>query len=284
MPLQDYQISIPGLTIGPGTDHILVGWTGYGVPSMRNSDDPVPQDDGTWTGPDYLDARELGLTVITRGDSPDDVVQNAEALLAAWSLDTASDGYGARMQLNLKMPGIDERIIFGRPRRARLETQRIVGTNIASELEFYCPDPLWYSADLHSQGFSLSEPASGRGYDRDYDYGYGGATDSGIEQLTNAGSRGVWPSAVIEGPVVNPRIENITTGQTVQFTITMESGQTLELDFKEKTVLLNGTSSRYFTKSGEWFKLAPGANDVRFASGSYDAGAALTMTWRDAWV
>lgn len=284
MALEDYQISIPNLTIGPGTDYILVEWTGYGVPGMRNSDDPVPQDDGSWTGPDYLNSRDLGLTVIIRGATPDAAVVNAEALLAAWNLETTLDGYGSRMQLNLKMPGIDERIIYGRPRRADLRTARIVGTNIAAQLEFFCPDPLWYSLVEHSQQFVLSEPASGRGYNRAYNYGYGGATDSGIESLTNAGARGVWPTAVIEGPAVNPRIENLDTGQTLTFTITLLAGETLTVDFKKKTVLLDGTASRYYTKSGEWFKLAPGANNIRFASGSYSSSAVLTMTWRDAWV
>lgn len=284
MSLQDYQIAIPGLTIGPGTPYILTEWSGYGVPAVRTSDDPVPQDDGSWTGPDYLDSRELTLSVVVRGDTPEDTVANAEALLAAWNLDTSQDGYGARMPLTLKMPGIDERVIFGRPRRAQLETTRIVGTNVVADLEFFCPDPLWYSSSLRTQVFSLSEPASGRGYNRSYDYGYGGATDSGIENLTNAGSRAVWPIAVIEGPVVNPRIENIDTGQTLALSYTLLAGETLELDFQAKTVLLNGTASRYYAKSGEWFKLAPGANNIRFVSGSYDAGAVLIMSWRDAWV
>lgn len=284
MPLEDYQISIPNLTIGPGTDYILVEWTGYGVPGMRTSDDPVPQDDGSWTGPDYLTSRDLGLTIIIRGSTPDEAVQNAEALLTAWNLDTSIDGYGSRMQMNLKMPGIDERIIRGRPRRADLRTARIVGTNIAAELEFFCPDPLWYSVTEHTQAFSLSEPETGRGYDRGYDYGYGGATTSGIELLNNAGSRGVWPTATIAGPVVNPYIQNLDTGQTLTFTITLAADETLVVDFAEKTVLLDGTSSRYFTKSGEWFKLAVGDNNIRFGSGSYDAAATLTMAWRDAWV
>lgn len=284
MTVTDYQIEIPGLVIGPGTPYILTGWDGYGVPSMRTSDDPAPQADGVWTGPDYLDGRNLTLRVTARGDTPEAAVAAAEALIAAWHLDTVQDGYRARLPLTLKMPGLAPRVIFGRPRRATFAVERIVGGNVSGTLEFFCPEPLWRSADEWSQALTLAAATTGRSYNRGYDYGYGGSVTSDAAVCVNNGSRAVSPGIVIQGPVTNPRIQSLTADATLWFQITLGAGEELHINFEERTVRLGANgASRYNTKRGDWFMLAPGANTLRFGSASYSSGASATVSWRDAW-
>lgn len=283
MAVQDYQMEFAGLQIGPGTPYILRRWEGYGVPDFRNSDDPAPLQDGVWTGPDYHGGRMLRIEVTARGATPEDAVANAEALFSAWYLDTEADGYGARLPLQLKMPGLSTRTAFGRPRRVVAAVERIVGCNVPCSMEFFMPDPFWYGA-VSMRSFVLAEPAGGYGYDKEYDYGYGGAADSGLGICVNGGNRATWPVFTITGPVTNPRIENLTLGKTLRFQISLSPGQELTINSQDKTVILDGAASRYFTKSGDWFQLAPGANSLRFASTSYDPDAGLTVTWRDAWI
>lgn len=284
MTLADYQMEFQALVLGPGTDYIITEWTGLGTPEYRTSDDRIPLDHGVWTGPEYLEGRSVTLRTVVRGDSEALVTQNADALLQAWYLDTRDDGYGTNEPLKVKLPGRDERWLFGRPRRVMMETSGIKGTNIPSSLEFFASDPRWYSATEHSTSIAYNSAASGRAYDRAYDYGYGGAGQSNAVQILNAGSFPTRPHVRIDGPVTNPYIINETAGKTLQLTYTLPAGEYLDVDFADRTVMLNGTASRYYVKSGDWFELAPGNNDIRFGVGSTSGAPTAVMTWRDAWL
>lgn len=288
MPLNDYQMEA-GVTMGPGTNYIIENWDGYGSTAYRTSDDPAPLDHGEWTGPEYLTGRSLTLDVVVRGDTEEEAVTNADLLIGAWYLDTRTDGYGATLPLTVKLPGRDERILFGRPRRIKCDTDKISGTNVPAKLEYFAPDPRWYSSTLHSQGITYNSSASGRGYNspasgRSYDYGYGGGGQSNAVTITNAGTFNTLPSVRITGPAVNPYIFNETTGETLYLTYSLPSGEYLDINFKNRTVLLNGTASRYYAKSGEWFELVPGANQIRFGLSTTDWTPQVSMTWRDAWL
>jgi len=92
-----------------------------------------------------------------------------------------------------------------------------------------------------------------------------------------------WPTFRVNGPVTNPYLENITTGEFLYITYTLGVGEWLDIDFKDKTVLLNGESSRYYTKSGTWWMLQPGDNNVRLG-GTTTGSPSATVSWRDAWL
>jgi hypothetical protein len=282
MSTTDYTIELGSLLMGPGTDYIITKWEGYGISSFRTSDDPAPLQHGTWTGPEYLPGRDVTIDVLVRGDSAEDVVTSLEALLAAWYLDTTVDGYGTKLPLQVKIPGLDERYLYGRPRRAKVATDRIVGANAQVSLEFFGSDPRWYSATLHTETINGGSAATGYGYAKAYDYGYGGGAGN-LVVATNAGSFPTTPSVTIYGPVTNPYIENTTTGETVYFDITLGVGETLVVDFTDKTVLLGGTTSRYNTKRGTWWALVPGNNSIRLGGTSAGTPTA-SVSWRDAWV
>jgi hypothetical protein len=283
MPLNDYQFQIGDLVLGGvGNDYIVHEWEGLGIPDIRRSDSLRPQDHGSFMGPDYLETRSIQLDVTVRGDTPEDVVANLDALMREWYVDSTVD-INVTKPLTFKLPGQSERIVFGRPRRASFSAARIIGGRASGSLEYFASDPRFYSAVEHSAGLSLPTAVSGRGYDKSFDYGYGGGT-GGVVVVTNSGTFPTRPRLVINGPVTNPFVENQTTGQTISFAITLTSGEHLDIDFDERTVLLNGTASRFYTKTGSWWELAAGDNSVRFGAGVADPLASATIYWRDAWL
>jgi hypothetical protein len=284
MPLDDYQFGIGDLVLGgQGNDYIVHGWSGFGSPAVRVSDMVRPIDHGVFYGPDFFTARTLTIDVTVRGDTPEEVVTNVDALLEEWYVDSRTD-VDVVKALSVVLPGQDARRLHGRPRRSTLDPRRIIGNRCSGTLEYHAADPRWYSDTEHSAGFTLGTATTGRSYNKSFNYGYGGAGSSGTVQIDNAGNFLTRPNLTINGPVTNPFFENITAGKTITFTITLALGESLVVNFDARTVLLNGTASRYFTKSGDWWELAAGINDVRFGASAFDAAATATLYWRDAWL
>jgi hypothetical protein len=109
---------------------------------------------------------------------------------------------------------------------------------------------------------------------------------TGQANITNAGDVDTWPRFRINGPIVNPRVLNNTTGLQVAFTYTLAAGEFLDYFPSLGRVLLGGVTDRYVAydrpNSTPW-TLPPGVSDVRLLSTSYSVGANLTIYWRDAW-
>jgi hypothetical protein len=83
----------------------------------------------------------------------------------------------------------------------------------------------------------------------------------------------------IPGPVVNPTITNVTTGSVFQYTGTLSSTQTLEVDLMAKTAFLNGVSViANVTSSSLYFK--SGVNRVSYTTNNADAPDA-TIKWQE---
>ncbi len=84
--------------------------------------------------------------------------------------------------------------------------------------------------------------------------------------------------------LTNPRLELFDSGQELVFDLALAPGQQLWIDFKAKTVKLNGTTSRSGSlrrPDSNWWAIPPGSHAVRFAG----AGAAtIEVRSRSAWV
>jgi hypothetical protein len=284
MPLSDYQLQIgtTGLTLGAGTDYIVHAWGELGLPTLRVSDRTRPFQHGSFFGPEYIDARPIQIDLTIRGDDDEDCMANVDALVEAWYIDARADqDYDVQTTLSVKLPGQDERFLYGRPRRSSIDISRIIAGKATATLEFLASDPRWLGSILNEATLNVAEPASGRGYDRGFDYGYGGGSSNAVT-CTNEGNFPTTPTLRLDGPLTNPSVANETTGKSLELTYTLLTGEYLEIDFRDRTILLNGTASRYYTKSGDWWELIAGDNTVRLSTDSGDGNA--TLSWRDAWL
>jgi hypothetical protein len=104
--------------------------------------------------------------------------------------------------------------------------------------------------------------------------------------VANNGSATSWPILQLTGPGTNPTIRNYTTGQQIAFGVTLGSTDTLLIDTFNRTILLNGQPA-YQTldfANTDWWGLAPGDNRLLLSFSDFNAGANMSIQWRDAWI
>lgn len=158
---------------------------------------------------------------------------------------------------------------------------------VAAPIEFdlIAANPVWKVAtDGGDAPLEIGLPTgevTGRTYDKTYDYDYGAVVQPGGSGVAfNRGDREAWPVFEIVGPVPAPIISNDTTGRMFALNQDVPAGETVTID--SRTGLI--TPSSYSTV-GRAFPLAPGANTIRWRSGTgvYEPDALLRVTWRSTW-
>ena len=98
----------------------------------------------------------------------------------------------------------------------------------------------------------------------------------GITTVTVDGVDSAEPIWTVTGPATNPTLTNITTGQTIEWTGTVPSGQTLIVNMDEMTASLEGANVFQFI-TGTWITLQAGNNRVSYAAtGATDPS---TLSW-----
>ena len=98
-----------------------------------------------------------------------------------------------------------------------------------------------------------------------------------------------WPQLTLHGPITDPIISNITTGQSIVLNGELEAGQTLVIDPRRRTVLLDGdpAESRYHWSDGAattWWALIPGSNHLGLLGTGTDTTTRLGVLWRDGYL
>ncbi len=89
------------------------------------------------------------------------------------------------------------------------------------------------------------------------------------------------------GPVSNPVIENLTTGEKIQITRQILAGETLEINtaFGSKSIIIEdalGTRSNafhYVSDDTELWQLIPGENEISYAATEEAGDAAVTLRY-----
>lgn len=98
----------------------------------------------------------------------------------------------------------------------------------------------------------------------------------GVTTVTVDGVDSAEPIWTVTGPATNPTLTNITTGQTIEWTGTVPSGQTLIVNMDEMTASLEGANVFQFI-TGTWITLQAGNNRVSYAATG--ATGPSTLSW-----
>ena len=157
--------------------------------------------------------------------------------------------------------------------------------------QFVVPSGVLESAALHTSSVNASgDGTAGRTYDLVHDRTYPTTTPSGEVLVMNAGDRDVYPLLRLYGPWSGvTRIENRLTDQALVFDgESVTAGDFLEIDTRERTILLNGdpANNRYHRLSfpdSAWWTLRPGAQRIRFVPTTFTVPANARIIWRDAY-
>jgi hypothetical protein len=118
--------------------------------------------------------------------------------------------------------------------------------------------------------------------------GLGFAPTTGGALLTNnIGNYETNPVFTIKGPVTNPTITLLSTGEFFTLNMTLTGSDTIVIDMQQGTVVLNGTTTRYGSVAvgSSWFGLPPGSSTVKLSStdSSYPVGNQFRVDYRSAW-
>lgn len=109
----------------------------------------------------------------------------------------------------------------------------------------------------------------------------------GLMIVNNLGNTDSPPILRLRGPMKNPTITHLDTGEKLVLNYTLLAGQTLDLDCRDATIVLDGETNRYsaldFVQS-DWWKLAPGINQIQLTCTDWDEGAALVIYWNHAFI
>lgn len=97
----------------------------------------------------------------------------------------------------------------------------------------------------------------------------------GITTVTVDGVDSAEPIWTVTGPATNPTLTNITTGQTIEWTGTVPSGQTLIVNMDEMTASLEGANVFQFI-TGTWITLQAGNNRISYSATGATAPSILS--------
>lgn len=287
--LADGQYAYRGTVFGKNTDYPLSIAQIEGLEGFDTvvGDQPLPRGHGNVPGKHFAAARQLLAPFVIARDTRTDV-ETAVRALADLFLVSEEDLF----DLEFKKQGQPQRLVRCRPTRFGRGDTRL-GLRADPKVLLAAPDPRIYSAEEHSVSVPVYAPSGGA---VDYPIDYPIEWASGIAQqavATNAGNADAYPLVRFYGPdtgtLTAVLLENLTTGEQLEISATVTSGQILAFD---GTAYVTGNgdlvvgiddASRY----GDWeqprvpFRLQPGDNDLRFTPTGSATSVPCVVTWRD---
>lgn len=270
-----------------GVDEVegLSTWVG------RVGDQELPRGHGSVPGDHYVAARQILFKLWP------DVTTLAEAEAAvAWILETFAVR-GADATLEFARRGQPDRYVNCRPVAVSNPETAIASLDPVIGVLLTAADPRIYSVEEHQEIVPLYTPSGGALNYPVTNYPKNWSAGAVAEQVAhNAGSADAHPLVRFYGPIVGTvtgvELTNLTTGDTLEITATVATGQILTYDGHadatkngDLVVHLDGT-----TRYADWeqprttFRLQPGDNVLRFTVTGTSTDAECLVTWHDTWL
>jgi phage-related protein len=268
---------------GAGSPYQILSVDGLeSLPGIRNQDDNRGYHDGMFTGRDFLSGRTISIIFNTFGDNLGSAQTNYNTIQSVLLPQTSGT-----TPLFFKFPNspASEQFVDARVRalRTTVDPNYTYGY-ITSMVEFFCPDPNYYDSNLQTAVMSFS-PILGRTYNKTFDYNYGGGSSVITTTISNIGWATTYPTITITGPITNPIIGDLTSGDVLNFTGTYSALDVLEIDLYNQLVTLNGSAARNLLISGTWFDAPPGNSLYYFTgTGTLVGTTQATVSWYSAYI
>ncbi|MER7070973.1 hypothetical protein [Terrabacter sp. NPDC000476] len=232
----------------------VTGMTGWLTKSMRRERKSRSGDDGDWTSSGTVDGKTITITGQAVYDSAQDAAVDRRLMLAlggrGLSELVVSDALGSLSAL-VEVDAMDVSVVRD--------------TMLVFTITVHAPDPLLYGAPV-----SLSAGASGallgtgrvwpRAWPRDWGNPVGAPPNSII--VPNDGSVPYWPILRVNGPVDSAgfTVSVDETGDSLTYAGPLLDGQWVDIDCRNRRVLINGNLSHLYkvTFRGRWLAVPVG--------------------------
>lgn len=280
--MREAAFTIDGFAFGDGTDYLLTQPVKGlpGGPAIRQSSAYRPQQDGAYAGSGFYGSRDLTFAGLIVNDPG-----GWDALFELESALTAHLEPKAPVLLEATLAG--GRLIQTNVRATSPVTivERNVSTVADWQAQLVADDPRLYAGGAPS--VAAASVASGGGIGLTFPMAtpitFGSSPLGGELTANNEGTVDTPWVATFTGPLTNFTLEHVEAGRLLIFDGDLLAGDTLEVDSDTRTVLLNGTASRYdWLRYPRWFALAPGLNTLRVVASVGTGG--VTVEWRSAWL
>lgn len=267
----------------------ITKYAGLGKVNVRSGDTSRPQSRGSYVGVNLLDVRKPTFTIDVAppwGSSYTSLSDALGALRTAFSTEGNTE-----YPLWIQMPGFP--FVCCMARVIGWDPQYDVATDIASlikgaALQFVCDDPYFYKAPTQTTTLTLPVPGVGFSFPITFPMSFGGASGGNVAVINNAGDVPCYPTLVINGPCLNPSVQNssIAGGPTLTFNIELYSGDKLVVDCDLQSILYYTSGSsvgaeypQILESGSEFFVLAPGDNSVSFNSQDTSQASGTLDVW-----
>lgn len=284
MPITtNYQFKFGSFSFGAGTPYAILDVDGLeSLSDLRTQDDNQGYNDGMYSGRDFLGGRTITFTINTFAGNGKSAQQNYNLLQQA-----LAPQQSGTTDLNFLLSPTDTEMLIDarvRTRRTLIDPEYTYGF-IRSQITMFAPDPRYYTATATTASLSPSAPL-GRTYNKTYNVVYGGGSIGSSTAIVNNGWWTTYPTITITGPVSNPTIGNITTGQYITFNYNVANTDTLVIDLAQRLVTLNGSAARnLIAGNSQWFGAAPGTSNFYFTGLNALVGTTTcSVTYRSAYV
>jgi len=284
MPLSNYQFQFGSYVFGGAGSVTQIDEVDglESLPDLRTQDDNRGYNDGMFSGRDFLGGRNITITMKTFAGGGNNAQQNFRLLQAALvPQQNGTTVMNFQLATSDSLKRINARV---RGRQTLIDPDYTFGY-IRSQYTFFCPDPAYYDDTATTANLSPTT-ALGRTYNRTYNLTYGGGSLNNATAIVNNGDWTTYPVITISGPVVNPTIGNVTTGQYMTVNANITNTDSLVIDLYQKTITLNGVSARnLLAGNSQWFGAPPGTTYFVFTGGSVVIGTtSATVVYRSAYI
>lgn len=279
--MDDWEWSYAGVSFGAATGVDVVEVEGWlNLPDVRVGDAPRARRHGMYPGRDLAGGRTVRFRLAATAET----AEALEQLVA--DLEAVTVFQEVELPLVGQLPGRGARQLWCRPRRRDhpIRWSSVLGADVL-DLEFFGSDPRIWAAEVSSVSTGLSIAVGGLSFPASAPFVFGSGGAGSVMSCPNAGTFPAGWVATFTGPLVAPGLEHVESGRTVSLSgASLGAGEQLVVDSESRTVLLEGTASRYswLDPLSRWFDLGPGANSVRLVGASGDGW--VSMSWRSAWL
>lgn len=147
------------------------------------------------------------------------------------------------------------------------------------QITILCPDPLIYdggdgvNADSAWLEQTFHKEVAG-GFDIEYTTPVQWRAGEMTSLIMNNGSVNTYPIITLRGVYTNPTITNMTTGQMVKINRTINAGEEVTIDMKQRVITLLDNSQTVISIASDrdeqsyWWSLAPGENKIVLSTDS----------------
>lgn len=155
--------------------------------------------------------------------------------------------------------------------------------------------PLALSADLQEESYDPTQSTTGVGWTLST-VGFlvplilGGTPLEGALVVENLGNMPTPPLWIVEGPVDDAVITDVSNGDAIVTTLSLLAGETAYIDVERRELRLDAEDGTLRLdlideENTTWFELETGVNAIRLSGDSMAGGqTSLTARWRHAWL